>query len=85
LRHPFSLRFSIFDLQPPALFLTPNSFIRFRSARGADPLFGVIGDLRSLDRKTPLRMRVSEPQAAREVTNRRIKINLVQNQASTLD
>jgi GNAT superfamily N-acetyltransferase len=62
-----------------------NSLIRFHSGRGANTLFRVIGDLRSLGRKTPLRMRVSDPQAAREVTNRRIKINLGQNQASSLD
>jgi hypothetical protein len=30
-------------------------------------------------------MRVFDPQAAREAINRRIKINLGQNQASTLD
>jgi hypothetical protein len=59
--------------------------MRFHSGRGADPLFGVIGDLRLLGRKTPLQTRVSDPQAAREVTNRRIKIKLGQNQASTLD
>jgi hypothetical protein len=68
-----------------SLKMTRHSLIRFHSDRGANPLFGVIGDLRSLSRKTPLRMRISDPQAAREVTNRRIKINLGQNQASTLD
>ena len=59
--------------------------MKIYTGRGADPRFGVIGDLHSLGRKTPLRMRVSDPQATREVTNRRIKINFLQNQASTLD
>jgi hypothetical protein len=68
-----------------SLKMTRHSPIRFNSGRGADPLFGVIGDLRSLGRKTPLRMRVYDPQAAGEVTDRRIKSKLGQNQASTLD
>jgi len=68
-----------------SLKMTRHSLISFHSGRGADPRFGVIGDLRSLDRKTPLRMRVFDPQAAREAINRWIKINLGQNQASTLD
>jgi hypothetical protein len=65
--------------------MTRHSSIRLHSGRGADPLFGVIGDLRLLGQKTPLRMRVSDPQAALEVTNRRFKIKLGQNQAATLD
>ena len=68
-----------------SLKMTRHLLIRFHFGRGADSLFGSIGDLRSLGRKTPLRMGVSDPRAAREVTNRRIKINLGQNQASTLD
>jgi len=65
--------------------MTRYPFIRFHSERCADPQIGVIGDLRPFGRKTPLRMRVTDPQAAREVTNRRIKIDPGQNQVSTLD
>ena len=64
-----------------SLMMTRHLPIRFHFGRGADPLFGVIGDLRSLGRKAPLRMIVSDPLAAREMTNRQIKIKLGQNQA----
>jgi hypothetical protein len=65
--------------------MTRHSLIPFLSGRGADPRFGVRADLRPFGRETPFRMRVSDPPAARQVTNRRIKIKPGQNHASPLD